>query len=132
MPKIFFALFFFLFAAAALPGTASAAFEDRSKPDTMQVWLGGFDGPGFARISVEQARVTRPATPVIVRGNILQYVGTDLYVFEDNTSSILVTIPEDSWGGQVVTPENTVELEGELQKLPTSVRIRVAKLTKVQ
>ena len=93
---------------------------------------GGFTGPGITSISVEQARVTQPESSVTVKGKIRQQVGDEQYVFEDGTSSILVTIPAATWSGQDITPENLVELHGEVRRSPRQVKISVAKVVKVQ
>ena len=95
------------------------------------VSFGGFSGPGMAPISVEQARVTLVYSRVIVRGRIAQHVGDEQYVFEDATSSVLVTIPGALWQGQVITPKNLVELHGETARSPSCVQIRVARLVKI-
>lgn len=88
--------------------------------------------PGIIPISVEQARVAQPECTVIVKGCIRQQVGNEQYVFEDDTSSILVTITEDIWSGQDITSDNLVELHGEVRRSPRQVKISVAKVVKVQ
>lgn len=89
-------------------------------------------GPGIIPISVKQARVTQPESSVIVQGSIKQQVGYEQYVFEDGTSSILVTIPADAWSGQDITPGCLVKLHGEVRRSPDQVKISVAKVIKVQ
>ena len=132
MPNQIIVPFVFLFLLLAPPPVATAAFKGGSKPLPMHMWPGGSSQPGIARVSVEQARAATAETPVIVRGNIVQHIESDQYVFRDATSSILVNIPENSWPRQDVTPKTIVELEGELWRSPTSTRLRVAKLTRVE
>ena len=131
-PGILFAAALCAFITTGLPSNASAAFRGKTHPVLFHELSGGFPGPGFIPVSVEQARQARAECPVMIRGNIKQYVGRSLYVFEDGSSSILVDIPEDKWPRQDVTPDCLVELRGEVRRSPKSVKIAVAKLVKVQ
>ncbi len=109
---------------------SSAAFSDTRHSGGSPPY-GGFSGPGVSPISVEQARVTFDDSRVIVRGRIVQHVNNDQYVFEDASSSVLVTLPSSVWDGHVITPQNIVELHGELVKTTSYVKIKVAKLVKL-
>ena len=129
--KMVLVLFFFVLALGP-PSEASAAFVSGSVPLPFHLWPKGLIEPGATRVSVAQARQKFAETPVIVRGNITQYVGSDQYVFEDATSSILVSISDDKWHEQDVTSKCLVELHGKLQKSPTVIKISVAKIIKVQ
>ena len=84
-----------------------------------------------AKVNIEQARLMIPESQVIVRGSIAQRISQDLYVFEDDSSSILVTIPETVRSGEHFSRLKLLELHGELTKSPSSVKIRVAKMIEV-
>lgn len=117
---------------AASPRLASAEFSGRacSMPVT---WLpAGLFQHTQAPISVEQARLAQPESPVIIRGNIQQFVGNNLYVFADKSSSVLIAIPEGIWDGLDISPRNLVEIHGEVRRSPHNVKISVAKIIKVQ
>ena len=131
--KMFLGFFLFILGVTGLPAPALAAFVGGSKPLPFHMWPKGQMENGITLISVQEARLRTDETPVIVRGNIIQYVGKDQYVFEDESSSILVAIPPDRWGElENITPANLVELHGKLLKYPTYVKINVAKIVKVQ
>jgi uncharacterized protein (TIGR00156 family) len=121
------ALFFLplipLFAAASLSASTAAAqggFQDGSS-----VAAGGFSGPGIAPVTVRQAMTMRDDSYAVLRGNITRHLGKDKYLFEDATGSIHVEIDRDKWGGLTVTPRDSVEIQGEVDKDWNSVEIDV-------
>ena len=91
---------------------------------------GGFSGPGPAAMSVKQALEMRDDAKVTLRGNIVQHLGGDMYLFRDATGTVKVEIDDDEWNGQTVGPEDTVELYGEVDKDWNSVEIDVKRLVK--
>ncbi|MDR1242736.1 MAG: YgiW/YdeI family stress tolerance OB fold protein [Deltaproteobacteria bacterium] len=93
---------------------------------------GGFSGSGVSVSTVEQALTMRDDAWVILRGNIVQHVGKDKYLFQDATGSIRVEIDHDEWGGQIVTPADLVEIKGEIDKDWNSVEVEVEHIAKVQ
>lgn len=77
---------------------------------------GGFKGPGLNVSTVKEALDMKDETPVLLRGNIEQSLGDEKYLFKDATGSIVVEIDKKRWKGQEVTPQNTVEISGEVDK----------------
>lgn len=114
----------FSLAAGGFTGTGQAADGNAGRPG------GGFTGPGPALVTVKQAREMRDDTHVTLRGKIVQHLGKDKYLFKDETGSIHVEIDDDEWMGQTVSPDDTVELYGEVDKDWNSVEIDVKRLTK--
>lgn len=92
---------------------------------------GGFSGPGLSPSTVEQAKQMRDDAPVVLRGNIVQSLGKEMYLFRDATGSIRVEIDDDKWSGQTITPQDTVELHGEVDKDWNSVEIDVDRVVKI-
>ena len=92
---------------------------------------GGFTGPSVEVITVEQAKDLKDDTFVILRGNIKQNIGDDIYVFTDNTGSVNIEIDEDEWNGLEVGPEDTVEIRGEVDKGWTTLEIDIDRISKV-
>mgnify|MGYP000009413373 FL=1 len=92
---------------------------------------GGFTGPSIEVITVEQAKNMNDDAFVILRGNIKQNVGDDIYVFTDGTGSINVEIDEDEWNGLNVGPEDVVEIRGEVDKGWSTLEIDVDRISKV-
>lgn len=92
---------------------------------------GGFTGPSVEVISVEQAKGMSDDTFVILRGNIKQNIGEEMYVFTDGTGTINVEIDDEDWNGATVGPEDLVEIRGEIDKGWTSIEIDVDQIQKI-
>lgn len=131
---LFFGCFLVVSVMATPPATALAAYVNETPPVPSHMWSMNLTESGISlpitEVCVRDARLAMSETPMIVRGNIVQYVGSDQYVFEDDTSSILVFIPADTWQNVEVTPGDVVELHGKLLRSPTSVKIDVDKVVK--
>ncbi|MDR2055192.1 MAG: YgiW/YdeI family stress tolerance OB fold protein [Desulfovibrio sp.] len=92
---------------------------------------GGFTGPGPSAMTVREALGMRDDAVVTLRGNIVRHLGKDLYVFKDSTGTVNVDIDNDIWRGQDVSPKDTVEITGEVDKDWPSLEIDVQRLTKL-
>ncbi len=77
---------------------------------------GGFQGPTISSSTVAEALKMNDDTPVVLVGKIEKNLGNEKYQFSDKTGSIVVEIDDEDWRGQVVKPENTVEIRGEIDK----------------
>ncbi len=103
-----------------------------SATNVMAQEKGGFTGPAVEVITIEQAKGMSDDTFVILRGNITQNIGEELYVFTDGTGSINIEIEEDQWNGQKISPEDLVEIKGEIDKGWASIEIDVDSVNKVK
>lgn len=102
----------FAILSVAMIGYANADFQ----PAATNTSAGGFV-PGAETIStVKQIMEMRDDVPVIVKGNIIQRMGSETYLFEDATGSITVEIDDDEWRGQTITPSDTVKMYGEVDR----------------
>ena len=90
-----------------------------SGPSATQSQAGGFQGPNGS------------VTTVTLRGNIVERISDDLYVFKDASGTINVDIDHKRWNGVTVTPKDTVEIQGEVDKDWNSVEIDVKQIRKV-
>ncbi|HCD7251617.1 TPA: YgiW/YdeI family stress tolerance OB fold protein [Citrobacter farmeri] len=102
-----------------------------SGPSTTQTQSGGFQGPNGSSTTVESAKSLRDDTWVTLRGNIVERISDDLYLFKDATGTINVDIDHKRWNGVTVTPQDTVEIQGEVDKDWNSVEIDVKQISKV-
>lgn len=92
--------------------------------------MGGFTGPGPALTSVKDAEGMRDDARVYLKGNIIQFLGKDKYLFKDQSGTITVDIDDDEWNGQSVGPQDTVEIYGKVDKDWNSVEIDVKRIIK--
>ena len=102
-----------------------------SGPSATQTQSGGFLGPNGSSTTVESAKSLRDDTWVTLRGNIVERISDDLYLFKDATGTINVDIDHKRWNGVTVTPQDTVEIQGEVDKDWNSVEIDVKQISKV-
>ncbi|VEA30143.1 Protein ygiW precursor [Salmonella enterica subsp. enterica] len=102
-----------------------------SGPSATQTQGGGFVGPNGSSTTVESAKSLRDDAWVTLRGNIVERISDDLYVFKDATGTINVDIDHKRWNGLTVTPQDTVEIQGEVDKDWNSVEIDVKQISKV-
>lgn len=102
-----------------------------SGPTATQSQSGGFVGPNGSSTTVESAKSLRDDTWVTLRGNIVERISDDLYLFKDATGTVNVDIDNKRWNGVNVTPQDVVELQGEVDKDWNSVEIDVKQVTKV-
>ncbi|MDA8513769.1 YgiW/YdeI family stress tolerance OB fold protein [Citrobacter sp. Igbk 14] len=98
---------------------------------TTQSQNGGFTGPNGSSTTVESAKSLRDDTWVTLRGNIVERISDDLYLFKDATGTVNVDIDHKRWNGVTAGPQDTVEIQGEVDKDWNSVEIDVKQIRKV-
>jgi uncharacterized protein (TIGR00156 family) len=106
------ALAIFLLLPLASPALAQSGGFQGSAPPSQ----GGFTGPGLDITTVDKALSMRDDTYVMLRGKITRSIGKDKYIFQDTTGELTVDIDKHVWAGQNVTPEDTIEISGEIDK----------------
>jgi len=67
-------------------------------------------------MTVEEARSQPIDTYVLVTGSIVAHLREEHYTFRDSTGDIRVEIPDGVWAGRPVSPENRVQLVGEVDR----------------
>ncbi|HFZ8995661.1 TPA: YgiW/YdeI family stress tolerance OB fold protein [Citrobacter freundii] len=122
-----------MLAVMALCSTSVLAAQQGgfSGPTATQSQGGGFVGPDGSSATVESAKSLRDDTWVTLRGNIVERISDDLYLFKDATGTINVDIDHKRWNGVTVTPQDVVEIQGEVDKDWNSVEIDVKQIKKV-
>ena len=114
----------------------NGGFVDPNAPATQTTQTtqaaGGFNGPSAGAMTVEKAKTMSDDTWVTLRGNIEQRIGGDHYAFRDASGTMNVDIDHKRWNGQTITPKDTVELQGKIDKDWNSVELDVKQITKVK
>jgi len=79
---------------------------------------GGFDGPSrpVRLVSVEKAKKSWDDTKVVLQGRLVRKVGHEKYIFADNTGEVVADIDDKRFRGVTVTPQNVIEIYGEVDK----------------
>jgi len=91
---------------------------------------GGFRGPSNVT-TVAQALTLRDDTPVVMRGNIIRYLGNERYLFSDSTGTITVEIERKVWGSLSVDENDLVEISGEIDRDWNSIEVEVDRIRKL-
>lgn len=92
---------------------------------------GGFVGPSVTLTTVDNLGAMKDGSWVILKGNIEMRVSDDTYTFRDATGTVSVEIDNKYWNGQSITPKDTVQLEGKLDKSWGKVEVDVKKVKKL-
>ena len=77
---------------------------------------GGFQGPGVEATTIQNALNMKDDTNVRLVGTIEKSLGDEKYMFKDATGEIIVEIDNDLWQGRTITPNDTVEIAGDVDK----------------
>lgn len=90
-----------------------------------------FQGPSVNSINtVKAALEAKDDSLVVLKGHVVQELGSELYLFRDNTGDIQIEIDNEDWMGQDVTPNDTVTIRGEVDAEWNSVKIDVDSIKK--
>lgn len=112
-------------AGAAIAQSSAGGFTGNTAPVG-----GGYTGP-VTVVTVEQAKTMKDDTKVTLRGTIEQHMGGEKYVFRDASGTVELEIDSDRWAGQSVSPQDQVEIFGEVEKKWNAVEIDVKRLRKL-
>ena len=86
---------------------------------------GGFQGPGLAPSSVAEALKLNDATPIELDSQIEKSLGDEKYLFKDASGTITIEIDDEDWRGVNVTPEDSIEISGEVDKDLFDIKVDV-------
>lgn len=111
---------------ALMLGLNGAAFAGYQGPSTVR---GGFTGPGLEVSTVAEAAKLSDDTPVIIVGSIEKSLGDEKYLFKDASGAITVEIDDDDWNGLNVTPQDLIEIRGEVDKDLFNIKIEADVVT---
>jgi uncharacterized protein (TIGR00156 family) len=104
----------------------NAATQQRTIVNTQ----GGFTGPGIEATTVAQSLKLRDDSPVVLQGNIVRSIGKEKYTFKDATGEIVVDIDDRVWAGQSISPDDRIEIQGEIDKdFMDGIEVDVQKVT---
>lgn len=122
-------------ALIALVGLSSVAvaqgFKDgnnphHGKPHTQQ---GFYDDKNTAK-SVKDALNAADNTLVVIEGKIVKQVGKDDFIFQDATGEMEIEVSRKAWNGQTITPQDTVEIRGKVDKDWGKTKVEVKQVIK--
>ncbi|MBW5407067.1 YgiW/YdeI family stress tolerance OB fold protein [Morganella morganii] len=96
---------FWLQSAAALPSFSAYEYHQSTvKCETPQ------------RFIIKQLPYLQDNSRVILEGNIQTQVSAEYYLLGDYSGIVEVKIPADLWGKKIITPNDTIRIEGGMEK----------------
>lgn len=86
--------------------------------------------PNQPTMTVAEVLTMSDDTPVVLTGKIDNAFGDEKYQFTDNTGSIVIEVDDDSWRNVQITPNDTVQIRGDVDKGWFSTEIDVDEVVK--
>ena len=69
-------------------------------------------------------------TPVVMRGYITKNMGNNIFVFEDDSGTIMLEIDEEDWNGNTVRVDDVVTVYGNVDQGTNYTEIDVSSIVK--
>lgn len=91
---------------------------------------GGYTGDGARQVTVAEALKMPDDAWVSLTGKIDRQIGDEKYQFSDGTGTIIVEIDDEDWRGLSVGPNDTVIIQGEVDRELTRREIDVKHIVK--
>ena len=82
-------------------------------------------------VTVAQAKGMADDQKVILQGYIIQHQHGEKYLFKDDTGTITLDIDNDEWNGQTISPQDKVEIHGEIDQDKSGLEIDVDRIRKL-
>lgn len=111
---------------------AKGGFHDGKHPQGGQ---GEYTQQGFVDESamvksVSEALKASDKTPVLLVGTIVKQIDNDEFIFKDSTGEIQIDVKKRAWNGQTITPQDTIEIRGKVDKEWSKTEVDVYSVTK--
>lgn len=91
----------------------------------------GYRGVEDARtMTVQQAKTMHDGATISLRGNLIDDLGDDKFVFRDKTGSIHTLIPLSVFDGRTVKPDQMISINGSLDTKTQPPVVRVNRIQK--
>ena len=94
-----------------------------------QVQQGFFDESAAVK-TVADALKASDDTLVILEGQIVKQLDSDEFTFKDATGEIQIDVSKRAWNGQTITPQDTIQIRGKVDKEWGNAEVDVKQVTK--
>lgn len=91
---------------------------------------GGFFDESKVVKTVAALKDAQDDSIVMLEGKIIKQVGKDDFLFKDATGEIEIEVSKKAWKGQTITPNDTIEIRGKVDKEWDKTEVEVKKITK--
>lgn len=97
----------------------------------VQAKTGGFNDVNARVSGVSDIDKMKDGTWVKLRGNIVERLSGDHYLFRDASGTIDVEIDHKYWNGVTASPQDKVEIQGKIDKEWNQVNVDVKQISKI-
>ncbi|MGX2973506.1 YgiW/YdeI family stress tolerance OB fold protein [Ursidibacter arcticus] len=108
---------------------AKGGFHDGHHKEKMPMQQGFFD-ENVAVKSVADAIKAVDDTSAVLVGSIVKQIDKNEFIFKDSTGEIQIDVSKRAWNGQTITPQDTIEIRGKVDKDWTQAEIDVKQIIK--
>ena len=116
--------------AASTLSVAKGGFQDGTHHQGKQHTEQGFVDESTLVKSVKDALDAKDNTPVVLVGSIVKQIDDDEFLFKDGTGEVEIDVSKRAWNGQTITPQDTIEIRGKVDKEWNKTEIDVKKIIK--
>ena len=110
--------------------TPAATTATTATTATIEAPRGGFTGP-VTVVTAAQVKALPDDAKITLRGNIESHLGGKNYLFKDASGTMTVEIKSKHWDAQSVSPQDTVQIDGEVERKRDTVTVEVKRLRKL-
>ena len=104
-------------------------FEASETPPPPHKQDSGIKGSEDAKESTVKMAINNDRNSwVTLEGNIIKKTAENHYIFRDKTGVIAISLKDDKWNGQKVTPKDLVSISGRLTKEKGNTVIQVEQI----
>ncbi|WP_239043216.1 YgiW/YdeI family stress tolerance OB fold protein [Citrobacter freundii] len=120
--------------APVFAASAEGGFSDpvsTSPVSQVQARTGGFNDVNALVSRVSDIDKMNDGAWVKLRGNIVERLSGDHYLFRDASGTIDVEIDHKYWNGVTASPQDKVEIQGKIDKEWNQVNVDVKQISKI-
>lgn len=87
-----------------------------------------YTGPGLKTTGANQVGSMAPGVGMLLKGHIVEQLGTDKFLFKDSTGTATVMISQGDWNNLRPGPSDLVEIHGKITRIESGVAVEVERI----
>ena len=72
-----------------------------------------------------------PGVGMLLKGHIVEQLGTDKFLFQDNTGTATVMISQGDWNSLRPSPSDLVEIHGKITRIESGIAVEAERIATV-
>lgn len=87
-----------------------------------------YTSPGLKITGANQVASMEPGRGALLKGHIVEQLGTDKFLFKDSTGTTTVMISQGDWSGLRPGPSDLVEIHGKTTRIESGIAVEVERI----